>query len=96
LVCDDFGFDEAALEIAVDDAGLIFSIAWSIAAVREFGADVQTSAQTGFTIGSYIVTAGMLFHMPISLDILDRVVDVFRGLLVALVAFVDTRYEERM
>lgn len=36
----------------------IFSVVWVIVAVRKYGADVQASVQTGFTVGSYIVTAG--------------------------------------
>ncbi|KAF1831888.1 hypothetical protein BDW02DRAFT_555833 [Decorospora gaudefroyi] len=47
------------------------SVTWSIVATTYFKADVQTSTQTGFTIGSYVVTAG--------------------ALLVALVAFLDTK-----
>lgn len=39
-------------------ASLIFSIIWSVVAVAKFHADVQMSVQTGFTVGSYIVTAG--------------------------------------
>ncbi|RYN82910.1 hypothetical protein AA0120_g9525 [Alternaria tenuissima] len=39
---------------------LIVSIVWSIVASTKFKADVQTSTQTGFTIGSYVVTAGAL------------------------------------
>ena len=37
---------------------LIISIVWSIVAAVHFKADVQASVQTGFTIGSYVVTAG--------------------------------------
>ncbi|CAI9629977.1 unnamed protein product [Alternaria burnsii] len=39
---------------------LIVSIVWSVVASTMFKADVQTSTQTGFTIGSYVVTAGAL------------------------------------
>ncbi|KAH6882541.1 hypothetical protein BKA58DRAFT_373493 [Alternaria rosae] len=39
---------------------LIISIVWSIVAAVHFKADVQASVQTGFTIGSYVVTAGAL------------------------------------
>lgn len=53
---------------------LLFAVAWTVVAVRVYHADVQTSVQTGFTIGSYVVTAG--------------------ALLIALVAFLDTRYEK--
>ncbi|KAI1171571.1 hypothetical protein F4777DRAFT_48217 [Nemania sp. FL0916] len=38
----------------------IISILWLIIATAVYGADVQTSAQTGFTIGSYVVTAAAL------------------------------------
>jgi hypothetical protein len=38
---------------------LIVSIVWSVVASTKFKADVQTSTQTGFTIGSYVVTAGI-------------------------------------
>jgi sensor domain CHASE-containing protein len=38
---------------------LIVSIVWSVVASTTFKADVQTSTQTGFTIGSYVVTAGI-------------------------------------
>ncbi|KAF2727662.1 hypothetical protein EJ04DRAFT_132631 [Polyplosphaeria fusca] len=34
------------------------SVVWSIVASVHFKADVQSSTQTGFTIGSYVVTAG--------------------------------------
>lgn len=39
---------------------LLFCIVWSAVAVAVFGADVNMSTQTGFTIGSYVVTAGAL------------------------------------
>ncbi|KAK1468712.1 RNA recognition domain-containing protein [Colletotrichum melonis] len=35
-------------------------VAWPIVAVLKYEADVQTSVQTGATVGSYIVTAGAL------------------------------------
>ena len=48
---------------------LIISIVWSVVASTKFKADVQTSTQTGFTIGSYVVTAGIsLTHSPQSLS----------------------------
>jgi hypothetical protein len=34
------------------------AIVWAIVAARVYKADVQISVQTGFTIGSYVVTAG--------------------------------------
>jgi hypothetical protein len=37
---------------------LSVSITWSVVASVHFKADVQASTQTGFTIGSYVVTAG--------------------------------------
>jgi hypothetical protein len=37
---------------------LSVSITWSVVASLHFKADVQASTQTGFTIGSYVVTAG--------------------------------------
>jgi hypothetical protein len=39
---------------------LATSITWSVVAIVHYKADIQTSFQTGFTIGSYVVTAGML------------------------------------
>lgn len=39
---------------------LSISIVWSAVAVASFKMDVQASVQTGFTIGSYVVTAGTL------------------------------------
>jgi hypothetical protein len=42
-------------------SSLIISVSWSIVATRVFEADIQTSTQTAFTIGSYVVTAGALF-----------------------------------
>ncbi|KAF2106527.1 hypothetical protein BDV96DRAFT_694039 [Lophiotrema nucula] len=51
--------------------GTIISIVWPIVATRRYDADVQDSVQTGFAVGSYVVTAG--------------------ALLVALVAFLDTK-----
>jgi hypothetical protein len=50
---------------------LVISVLWSIIATTHFKQDAQVSAQTGFTIGGYVVTAGTL--------------------LIALVAFLDTR-----
>lgn len=35
-------------------------VAWPIIAVLKYEADVQTSVQTGATVGSFIVTAGAL------------------------------------
>ena len=37
---------------------LLTSMLWVGIAVHYYGADFNTSAQTGFTIGSYVVTAG--------------------------------------
>ncbi|CAK7237830.1 hypothetical protein SBRCBS47491_010164 [Sporothrix bragantina] len=39
-------------------ASMIVSIAWPAIAVLKYGEDMQTSVQTGFTVGSYVVTAG--------------------------------------
>ena len=39
---------------------LLMCILWTLIAVLQFGADVQTSAQTAFTIGSYMITAGIV------------------------------------
>lgn len=39
---------------------LCVSVTWSIVATLHFKADAQVSTQTGFTIGSYVVTAGKL------------------------------------
>ncbi|RMZ68438.1 pfs domain-containing [Pyrenophora seminiperda CCB06] len=50
------------------------SITWSVVANVHFGADAQASTQTGFTIGSYVITAGTL--------------------LIALVAFLDTKVKD--
>ena len=37
---------------------LFISIIWSVVASVYYKADVNASTQTGFTIGSYVVTAG--------------------------------------
>ena len=37
---------------------VLTSVVWSVVAVLKYGADVQTSTQTAFTIASYMVTAG--------------------------------------
>jgi hypothetical protein len=45
------------------------SVTWSIVATLHFKLDPQTSTQTGFTIGSYVVTAGKsqaVYCMPSS------------------------------
>ncbi|KAL5043249.1 hypothetical protein BDW71DRAFT_188252 [Aspergillus fruticulosus] len=39
-------------------SSLLLSVIWPIVAVRRFQADAQTSVQTGFTVGSYVVTTG--------------------------------------
>ena len=45
--------------IAVPFVGsFLISVIWSIIASIKYHADIQTSVQTGFTIGSYVVTAG--------------------------------------
>jgi hypothetical protein len=45
--------------IAVPFVGsFLISVIWPIVARRKYHADIQTSIQTGFTIGSYVVTAG--------------------------------------
>jgi hypothetical protein len=68
---------------------LIVSIVWSIVASTKFKADVQTSTQTGFTIGSYVVTAGMSpRHSPRPLH---EWLILAGALLVALVAFLDSK-----
>lgn len=36
----------------------IISIAWALVASAYYKVDINTSTQTGFTIGSYVVTAG--------------------------------------
>ena len=38
---------------------VLMSVIWSALAVLKYGADVQTSTQTAFTIASYMVTAGI-------------------------------------
>jgi hypothetical protein len=38
---------------------LCIAITWSVVASVHYKADVQVSMQTGFTIGSYVITAGM-------------------------------------
>ncbi|KAL5386725.1 hypothetical protein PMIN02_008412 [Paraphaeosphaeria minitans] len=48
------------------------AIIWSAVCTLRYGADIQDSVQTGFTIGSYVVTTG--------------------AVLIALVAFLDTKY----
>jgi hypothetical protein len=45
--------------IAVPFVGsFLISVIWPIVATTKYHADIQTSVQTGFTIGSYVVTAG--------------------------------------
>ncbi|KAH8675141.1 hypothetical protein BGZ61DRAFT_100244 [Ilyonectria robusta] len=39
---------------------IVVGIAWPTRAVLKYGADVQTSVQTGVSVASYIVTAGAL------------------------------------
>ncbi|KAF2490683.1 hypothetical protein BU16DRAFT_621399 [Lophium mytilinum] len=39
---------------------LLAGIIWTVVAVKAYDADVQTSAQTGFTVASYVVTTGAL------------------------------------
>jgi hypothetical protein len=41
---------------------LVISMLWSIIATQHYHQDVQASTQTGFTIGSYVVTAGKSFR----------------------------------
>ena len=40
--------------------GTIVCITWPVVATRRFNAEIQASIQTGFAIGSYIVTAGAI------------------------------------
>jgi len=56
---------------------LSISIIWSAVAVATFKADVQTSFQTGFTIGSYVVTAGTL--KPAHVLLIDQEADTNRS-----------------
>lgn len=42
-------------------ASIAVSIAWPAVAVLHYGADLQTSVQTGVTIGGFVVTAGAVF-----------------------------------
>jgi hypothetical protein len=42
---------------------LCIAITWSVVASVVYKADVQASTQTGFTIGSYVVTAGMFRNL---------------------------------
>lgn len=37
---------------------LLIGIIWTVIAIRKYSQDVQVSAQTAFTIASYVVTAG--------------------------------------
>jgi len=39
---------------------VLFCVLWSIISVSIYHADVNVSVQTGFAIGSYIITAGAL------------------------------------
>ncbi|KAK2613494.1 hypothetical protein N8I77_000406 [Diaporthe amygdali] len=41
-------------------SGFLCCVIWPIVAVRKYNADVQTSVQTGFAVGSFIVTASAL------------------------------------
>jgi hypothetical protein len=68
---------------------LIVSIVWSVVASTTFKADVQTSTQTGFTIGSYVVTAGMSPRHRFRP--LHEWLTLTGALLVALVAFLDSK-----
>lgn len=38
--------------------GLLCCVIWPIVAIRTYKADVQTSVQTAFAVGSFVVTAG--------------------------------------
>jgi hypothetical protein len=42
---------------------LFTTILWTVVAAKYYHADVNASAQTGFTIGSYVVTAGRLLSI---------------------------------
>lgn len=41
----------------------IVSVVWSVVAAVHFKSEAQASVQAGFTIGSYIVTAGQFFYL---------------------------------
>jgi hypothetical protein len=47
---------------------LVMSILWSIIATQRYHQDAQASTQTGFTIGSYVVTAGTSFRRSEGLE----------------------------
>lgn len=82
----------------------LFCIAWPIVAVRHFGADVQTSIQTGVSIGGFVVTASKstspcvrpstTFRIPFGLFVFTECSRtkqfVAGGLLIAFVAYLDT------
>jgi hypothetical protein len=71
---------------------LCIAITWSVVASVHYKADVQASTQTGFTIGSYVVTAGMCERCTSKKGSWNCVELTFAGaLLIALVAFLDTK-----
>jgi hypothetical protein len=43
---------------------LVVAVLWSVIATLYFKQDAQASTQTGFTIGSYVVTAGTFEPIP--------------------------------
>ncbi|KAI9886690.1 MAG: pyridoxine biosynthesis protein [Watsoniomyces obsoletus] len=50
----------AAVVMLLFITSLVFSVTWSAVSAAAFHADVNASVQTGFTVGSFIITAGAL------------------------------------
>jgi uncharacterized membrane protein YagU involved in acid resistance len=70
---------------------LCIAITWSVVASVYYKADVQASTQTGFTIGSYVVTAGMFEEIAHYSNRSCVELTFVGALLIALVAFLDTK-----
>jgi hypothetical protein len=66
---------------------LVISIVWSVMGSMWFKGDVHATTQTGFTIGSYVVTAGMSRTQRSTPELLTNT----GALIIALVAFLDTK-----
>ena len=72
---------------------LWISIIWSVVASVHFKLDPQASTQTGFTIGSYVVTAGK-FHFKLHSSRMFTAKLRQGALLIALVAYLDTKIND--
>ncbi|CAK7234905.1 hypothetical protein SBRCBS47491_009107 [Sporothrix bragantina] len=50
----------AGLAVVATLLSIVLSIVWTAVAVRVYDQDIQTSVQTGFTLGGYLITAEAL------------------------------------